>query len=261
VAAEPVPLIEPSETPVDVTPAAPTEAEPVYATSDPGAVETTATAQPVSEPVPVAQSQHVVYVEAPRPPAKKGNRGFGVLLAIVSAVIYAVLFALITVIVDVANSTAVDFTFISTADFWVPVLVFLIGFIILVLIVNRAGWIAHVIGSLFVGAFVFFASSAAILLFHLSEFTPAQAGAAYHSVLFSPVAIVAALLAREVSLWMGAAIAARGRRVKVRNVEARETYERDEATKRAEYERANAAHRDVAPTETTVPVADEVPAS
>ena len=52
--------------------------------------------------------------------------------------------------------------------------------------------------------------------------------------------IVSALLAREVSMWVGAGIAARGRRVKERNIVARETYDRELAEKRAEHERGAA---------------------
>jgi hypothetical protein len=56
----------------------------------------------------------------------------------------------------------------------------------------------------------------------------------------SPGAIVAALLAREVALWTGAPIAARGRRVKARNIEARETFDREEAEAKAKRDAAYA---------------------
>ncbi len=59
--------------------------------------------------------------------------------------------------------------------------------------------------------------------------TPDQAAAAYNELLTDPYIITAALIAREVSLWMGAAISARGRRVKQRNVDARAAYERESA--------------------------------
>ncbi len=114
---------------------------------------------------------------------------------------------------------------------------------------NRAGWAAHVLGSLVVGIVVFLASG---LIFLLVSNSLGIHGA-YAAYLYSVPAIVAGLLAREVSLWMGAAIAARGRRVKVRNVEAREAYDRDEATKRAEYERANTARVDAAPSVSSAP--------
>ena len=50
----------------------------------------------VAEPVavtspPAPAPQQVVYVEAPKPFIKKGNRGFGVLIAILSAIIFTAL--------------------------------------------------------------------------------------------------------------------------------------------------------------------------
>ncbi|MCU1471535.1 MAG: hypothetical protein JWQ39_2684 [Glaciihabitans sp.] len=249
--ADPPPLVEPGASSatddVIVEPAATSESEPVVATADPAVVQT---ARPV-------QSQHVVYVEAPQPPRKRGNRAIGSLLVIASAVLFAVLYAVILYVVGLVSHGVADFNFISQFDFWVPVIAFAVGFIILVLIVNRAGWAAYVIGSLFVGVFVYFATAGGLLLLHASSVPTNEVGAAFKTVLFSAVAISAALLAREVSLWVGFAIAARGRRVKVRNVEARDEYERDEAAKRAEYERANGARADAAP----APIADEVPAS
>ena len=56
-----------------------------------------------------------------------------------------------------------------------------------------------------------------------------------------PFVIAAALVAREVSIWIGLAIAARGRRVKDRNVETRTAWDREQEEKKAEYERGIAA--------------------
>jgi hypothetical protein len=236
---------------------APESAEPVEADATPVAAESTDPAQPVvasdaepaveaSDPAAVdansaaPASQHVVYVEAPQPPAKKGNRAVGVLIAILSAVIFAVLYAVITVIVELVENSPVDFGFVGMPDFWAPVLTFLVGFILLVLIVNRAGWAAHVIGSIFVGLVVFFGGTGIILLLHINQIPSNQIGQAFSQVLFDSGSIVAALLAREVSLWMGFAVAARGRKVRARNADARVLYDQEIAAKRAEYEQANA---------------------
>ena len=70
--------------------------------------------------------------------------------------------------------------------------------------------------------------------------TPDEAGQLFLTQLSNPFVVVAALLAREVSMWVGAGIAARGRRVKQANVTAREQYERELAEKRAEHERGAA---------------------
>ena len=269
----------PTETPVattelvEPTAAAPVVAEPVAPDSvaaEP--VVTEPVAEPAVVPVVAAPAQQVVYVEAPKPFVKKGNRGFGILIAILSTVIFAALYAAALVISDLVNGGSVDFSFVYDSDaasFWPPVATFLVGFVVLVLIVNRAGWAAHVLGSLFVGLFVFFAGTGAILLFHISEIPSNEVGSTYKQVLLSVPLIIAGLLAREVSLWMGAAIASRGRKVKARNVDARVVYDQEIAAKRAEYERANAAATTAAPvapveapvTETTAPAATaEVPA-
>ena len=70
--------------------------------------------------------------------------------------------------------------------------------------------------------------------------TPAEARELFVGQLGNPFVIVSALLAREVSMWVGAGIAARGRRVKARNVADREAYDRELAEKRAEHERGAA---------------------
>ena len=59
----------------------------------------------------------------------------------------------------------------------------------------------------------------------------------FQAGLVNPVVVAAALIAREVSLWTGSLIARRGRRLTVRNAEARTAWEREVAEKKAEYER------------------------
>jgi hypothetical protein len=219
----------------------------------------------VEEPVAVTPAQQVVYVQAPKPFVKKGNRGFGVLIAVLSTVIFAALYALALVIIQVVEGDPVNFSFIATTDFWALPVMFAIGFILLVLIVNRAGWAAHVLGSIFVGLFVFFGGTGAILLININQIPSNQVGAAFEQVIFNPATIVGALLAREVSLWMGSAIASRGRKLKVRNVDARVLYDQEIAAKRAEYEQANAAAGVPAAVPADAPVTEvpveEVPAT
>jgi len=228
----------------DSTSAANTEviAEPTTAVADAPVAETPVAEAPVVEtPVVSTPPQQVVYVQAPKPFVKKGNRGFGVLIAILSTVIFAALYAVALVVIQIIKNDAVDASFIATADFWALPVMFAIGFILLVLLLNRAGWAAHVLGSIFVGLFVLFAGTGAILLLNINQIPSNQVGAAFEQVIFNPATIVAAILAREVSLWMGSAIASRGRRLKVRNADARVLYDQEIAAKRAEYEQANAS--------------------
>jgi hypothetical protein len=233
-----------TEPTADVVAAEPVAAEPVVA--EPVVVEPEAAQPVVVEPAvdepaeaPV-QPQQVVYVAAPKPFVAKGNRGFGVLVALLSTVIFAALYALAVTVVELVEGHPADLAFLSTADFWAPVGLFAIGFVVLALIVNRAGWAAYVFGSAFVGLFVYFGFAAAFLVIHASSIPSNEIGLVYRVALSSVVAIVAGVLAREVSLWMGIAIAARGRRIKARNIEALKLYNEEIETKRAEYESGQA---------------------
>jgi hypothetical protein len=244
------PLIEPAAEPVVVEPVAPAADEAVApVVAEPVVATTAVAAEPPAQPGP-----HVVYIEAPQAPHKKGNRGIGSLIALASAVLFALLYAVILFLVELGIAGSANFEFLSQGGFWAPVVVFAVGFVILVVIVNRAGWAAYVVGSLAVGVFVYFGTSAAILLINAGILQQSQVGEFFHAALINPAIIIAGLLAREVSLWVGFAIAARGRRVRARNVEAREAYDRDFAAKRAEYDHANAARMDAARADASAPV-------
>jgi hypothetical protein len=235
------PRIEPAAEPVVVEPVTPAAHEAVT----PVVAEPVVATEVATEP-PVQPGPHVVYIEAPQAPRKKGNRAIGSLIALASAVLFAVLYAVILFLVELGIAGSANFEFLSQGGFWAPVVVFAVGFVILVVIVNRAGWAAYVVGSLAVGVFVYFGTSAAILLINAGILQQSQVGEFFHAALINPAIIIAGLLAREVSLWVGFAIAARGRRVRARNVEAREAYDREFAATRAEYDRANAARMDAA---------------
>lgn len=181
----------------------------------------------------------VVYVHTPPPPRKAGNRGVGSLLAVASAVVYAILLAIVTtVIFAITLGGTITFAFLSSANFYVPVLFFLLASVLVVLIVNRAGWAAHVIGSLAVGVIVYFGTIGALLLGQgVVLLTPDEAAALFSGVARNPIVIAAALLAREVALWSGAVIGRRGRKLKARNIDARQAWEREVAETKAEHER------------------------
>ena len=225
---------------VDPAPAAPDSVPASSVVETPAAPVVAAPAEPVAEapaaqmPVVATTPPHqVVYVEAPKPFIAKGNRGFGILIALLSTVIFAAVYAVAQVIAELINHVSpLDFGFIKTLDFYAPVLMFAVGFVVLVIIVNRAGWAAHVLGSIFVGLIVFFGGTGVILLLHINQIPSNQVGTAFSQVLFNTGSIVAALLAREVALWMGFAIASRGRRVRARNADARVLYDQEIAAKR-----------------------------
>ena len=210
------------------------------------AAEGTATGEVAPGQSAVA-GQQVVYVQAPLPPRVRGNRVVGVLLALVGTVVFAAAYAAAAAIplairFSGAGLSPAFSAFVQNAIFWIPVMMFALGFIVLVVILNRAGWWAHVIGSLLVALFVYFASIGLLLLVdNVIGKTPAEANAAFGALATNPLMIAAALVAREVSIWIGLAIAARGRRVRARNEETRTAWDREQEEKRAEYERGGAA--------------------
>jgi hypothetical protein len=241
------PVYDLVEVPPEQTPATPSATEPVVATSDPAATETRvidAEATPMSEEPPPraatsAASMQTVYVPAPVPPRKKGNRGFGVLIALLSTAIFAGLYAVIIATIRAVEVGVFQFNFFGSLAFYTPALFFFVGFVIVALLVNRAAWGAYVVGSIFVALFVYFGTvGTGLLVNNVVGETPTAAARLLSTALTSPFIIAAALLAREVSMWMGAAISARGRKVKVRNVEGRETFDRESAERTAEYEKS-----------------------
>ena len=264
-AAVPPELVAPEPVSADVAGAEPDSAEP--GSAEPGSAESNSAEPDSAEPAvanpAVAEladaeladaapaeprAVQTVYVRAPLAPARKGNRGIGSLIALGSAVIFAAIYAGVAVLVmplfAPPEATAFEFIrFINNSAFFVPVLVFALFFVLLVLVLNRAGWWAHVLGSLVVGILVYLVSIGILLLLNnVIGMTPSAAAKAFRAAAESPLIITAGLVAREVSLWMGAAIAARGRRVKAKNADARSDFDRDSAQARAEYESAVAAN-------------------
>jgi len=246
----PVETAAPDATPTDASsespeamsaePAAKPKTEPK---SEPAAEPAAATATATDEVVPAepaAPGQQVVYVDAPVPPRVRSNRVVGVLLALVGTVVFAVVYAGAAAIPLAIRFSGAGFSpafsaFVQNAIFWIPVMMFALGFIVLTVILNRAGWWAHVIGSLLVALFVYFTSIGLLLLVgNVVSLTPAQANSAFGALATNPLMIAAALVAREVSIWIGLAIAARGRRVRARNIETRTAWDREQEEKRAE---------------------------
>jgi hypothetical protein len=214
------------------------DSEPVAPTAEPESV------QPAQPPAPQTQAaqypdpvREIVYVAAPTPPRKKGNRGFGVLLALLSTVLFLLFYALFALLIRTVTLGDSSIDFLRDGSFYIPTVLFAIGFVLLALLVNRAGWWSFVLGSLLVGIFVFLGTIVALLATKATELTPAEAQFQFRVLLTSPLTIAAGLVAREVALWVGAAISTRGRRVTVKNAEARADFDREQEARRAEFER------------------------
>lgn len=166
-----------------------------------------------------------LYMQTPMPPDLKGNRGAGVLIALLSTVVFAALFGGVMYLWTGAGAS---FELLMQLALWPLVgatTAFFLGFALLVLIVGRAGWWAYVLGGFLVGVLVWAATVAAgaysIYLLGgssaLSDDVLGGSGLSAFALIsglgltLPPVA--AGLIAREVIVWFGAWIGARGRRV------------------------------------------------
>ena len=212
--------------------------EPIVATIDEtGEVQGAALVpqQPiVIEEPPAPAAPQFVYVTVPHPPKKKSNRLAGTLIALAAALVYAAVLALVFAIVWASITGGADLGFIGSPNFYIPVGLFALALVLVVLVVNRAGWWAYVLGSIVVALIVYFGLAGALLLINGAvRETPETAAALYRSLLLNPLVIISALVAREVAVWAGVIISLRGRRVKARNLEARATYDRERAEEAA----------------------------
>lgn len=172
-----------------------------------------------------------IYVQAPVPPEKRGNRGFGVLIAVVAAILFALLYSLGTALLaSVRNPDAFGDVFgryLVSPVFYVPTIAFLVSFVLLALLVNRGGWWAFVLGGLPVAILVYAAYVGTRLLQGgVMDLAPSEQALLLQRTVTFPDGILAGFLARELVTWLGAGISARGRRVKAKNVEARAEYDR-----------------------------------
>jgi hypothetical protein len=187
--------------------------------------------QPVAaEPAPPApaEPQPVLTPAASTtpPPRKHGNRLVGTAWVLLAAGLFQVLYfgALALIILLLGGVAAVTPGLQNVAAYpfaWLPVLFFFLLFELTVLLFNRAGRFAYVIASLIVGLLVYIVS---VLLISILIGGGIGDTATLARAFESPEFILTGLVAREVMLWTGFAIGARGTRVRRRDREARKRY-------------------------------------
>lgn len=204
-----------------------TPSEPAYEPIDYAAYETPVVTAAAAAPQPI-------FVQAPEAPTPRGNRGAAGAIGLLAALAFALLylaawvgFAAIDggVTGENVGTTALDV--LVTAAFWVPVVVFFIAFWLLGAIINRGRWGAWVIFGLLVGI----ASYGGHILGQLFQapfwmLTASEGATLVEDQLLAPLAIAAFVIGRELTIWFGAWVSARGKRVTEINVEARREYER-----------------------------------
>ena len=197
--------------------------------TEPGAVALQEPAVVAPKAEAHAPAPTVVYVTAPLPPKRKGNRLVGAAIALVSSFVYAAVLALVFAIVWASITGGADLGFVGSPNFFIPVVFFVAAMVLLALVLNRAGWWAYVLGSIVVALVVYLGSAGVLLLLNNVVLeTRDTAAQMFRLALLNPLVIISALVAREVAMWFGLVISLRGRRVTARNAEARAVFEREE---------------------------------
>jgi hypothetical protein len=175
-----------------------------------------------------------IFVQAPESPRPRGNRGAAGAIGLLAALSFGVLYLAVwlglgllsgDVTVDTFGSTAL--AALATWTLWVPVVVFFIAFWLLGAIINRGRWGAWVIFGLLVGVAAYVGHIlGALFQAPFWMLTASEGAAVVEAQLLSPLAIAAFIIGRELTIWFGAWVAARGARVTELNVEAQREYER-----------------------------------
>ncbi len=176
-------------------------------------------------------AQRPVYVQAPTPPKMKGNRGFGVLIGVLATIVFGALYFVALLLTPLLSGTAVDYaaasvTILTSAAFFIPVIVFFLAWVLLIVILTRAPWWGYVIGGFVVAIITYIGFLGGALIQNAFEVAPSQVPSFLLGQALAPGAVLAFVIAREVPIWFGVWVGKRGRAVRARNVEAREEYER-----------------------------------
>lgn len=224
-------------------PLATTPAQPSVGGVDAAPPMTVAPAVPESQVLPPQDGEirispdhpmAALYMQSPMPPEMKGNRGAGVLISLLATVVFALVYVGVLALWVAPNfppSTFVNeglLPWVASWGFAAAIVAFFVGMVLLVLIAGRAGWWVYVLGGFLVAVIVWAVTLlgtafGAHLLGDSVSFHPYLLLTEFG--LFLPV-IAAGLVAREATVWFGAWIGARGRKVKRLNAEALAEYDR-----------------------------------
>ena len=211
----------------DAAYAAPDDTETRIVPSEPGSADVLVAATP-------ALQQQPIFVQAPEAPRDRGNRGTAGLIGLLATIAFAILFlgttlGLGAIAGDVTGENLGEAALapLTTWGFWVPVVVFFLGFWLLGAFINRGRWGLWVVFGIIVGVFAY----GGYILGQLFEapfwlLTASQGAELVGSQLLSPLAIAAFVFGRELTIWFGAWVARSGARKTELNAEAQREYER-----------------------------------
>lgn len=200
---------------------------------------------PRQEPVAAEQAARedqvddILFVEQPEEPRKRGARGVGFVVVLLSTLVFGGLFGLAMVGADYLFNAQFDagmlLTVWLTSEWLFAVVAFFVSYWLLTLIVNRAGWWAHVLGGFIVALITYAAFIFASNFEHNGGwadlgnfFVFTRDGIVPH--LLSAAAVLAFVLAREVPIWLGGIVSKRGRKQRERYNAELEEYRRQTET-------------------------------
>lgn len=173
-----------------------------------------------------------IYRTVPTPPKRQGNRGIGTLIALVGTVAFASVYAgaasfIFAFTVSLSGWSSTLIRFILSPAYITPVVFFAVGLIVLVLIVNRARWWAYVLGGFPVAVFVYAGTIVgAFLTVQGWNLNPNDQFRFVTSLVMDPLPLAAGIVAREATIWAGAWLSFRGRRITAKNAAAKAEYDR-----------------------------------
>ncbi|GAA1140596.1 MULTISPECIES: ABC transporter [Microbacterium] len=185
-------------------------------------------------PVVAAFAQQPIFVQAPEPPRERGNRGTAGAIGLLATLAFAILYLGATLGLgalsgDVTGKNIGEAALapLTTFGFWIPVVVFFLGFWLLGAIINRGRWGRWVIFGIIVGAIAYGGHILGQLVEEPFWRLTASEGAEFvNGQLLTPLAIAAFVFARELTIWFGAWVARSGARKTELNAEAQREYER-----------------------------------
>jgi hypothetical protein len=205
-----------------------------YRADDADRTSSVSASEPVAETPAAAPSPQPIFVQAPEAPTPRGNRGAAGAIGLLAAIAFALIYLGAALGIDAvrgevttANIGEQALAAATSWWLWVPVVVFFLAFWILGAFINRGRWGLWVLLGLLVGL-ASYAGHIAGQLFQAPFWTiaPSQALTIVGEQAFAPLALVALVAGRELTIWFGAWVAARGRRVTELNAEAQREYER-----------------------------------
>ncbi|MDI9891729.1 MULTISPECIES: hypothetical protein [unclassified Microbacterium] len=210
------------------------DAAPAAGAAAAGAASATAVAPAYADETRPVGAAQPIFVQAPEAPRPRGNRGAAGAIGLLATLVFAVLYLAATLglglllgTIQTSDLADAALAALTTWSLWVPTVAFFVGFWFLGAIINRGGWGHWVVWGLLVGVI----SWGGYLLGALFAapfwmLTNRQGVDLLQESVLAPLAIVAFVLGRELTIWFGAWVARRGRRVTELNDEAQREYER-----------------------------------